>query len=112
MLGGDLNTYNDRLNLPFYATICGSVEQVNGDDTWHALLIYPNPASSIVYFELEESAEKISLIALYNIHGRLVAEWHPQAHTAALDISHLSGGIYLARATVGQKVITRKVVVR
>ncbi len=98
--------------MTFYATICGSVEQINGDDTWHALLIYPNPAFSIVYFELEESAEKISLIELYNIHGRLVAEWHPQNHTAALDISHLSGGIYLARATVGQKVITRKVVVR
>ena len=74
--------------------------------------IYPNPASSIVHFELEESAEKISSIELYNIHGRLVGEWHPQAHTAALDISHLSGGIYLARATVGKKVITRKVVVR
>ncbi len=74
--------------------------------------IYPNPASSIVHFELEESTEKISSIALYDIHGRQVAEWHPQNHTAALDISHLSGGIYLARATVGQKVITRKVVVR
>ncbi len=112
MLGGDLNTYNDRLNLPLVAIACPiSVEQINEDDTWHALLIYPNPASSIVHFELEESTEKISSIELYNIHGRLVAEWHPQAHTASMDISHLSGGMYLARATAGQKVITRKVVV-
>jgi hypothetical protein len=72
--------------------------------------IYPNPTSSIVHFELEESTEKISAIALYDIHGRQVAEWHPATHTTALDISHLPGGIYLARVTVGQQVVSRKVI--
>lgn len=116
-LAGDLNILNDGFKMPVTGVIAGSppdvsVEEISENDSAHTLLVYPNPASSVVNFEMEESTEKISSIELYNICGRLVAEWHPQTHTAALNISHLSGGIYLVRVTVGQKVITRKVVVR
>ncbi len=115
-LASDMNILNDGFEILITGLSCGSppdisVEEISGNDPDHSLLIYPNPASSIVYFELEESTEKINSIQLHDIHGRLVAEWHPQAQIAELDISHLSGGMYLTRVTVGQKVITRKVVV-
>ena len=116
-LAGDLNISNDGFEMPVNGIICGSppdvsIEEISENDPAHTLLVYPNPASSMVYFDMGESSETITTITLYDIHGRLVAEWHPQNQTAALDISHLSSGIYLARATVGQNVITRKVVVR
>lgn len=103
----DLNVSNDEFCKEILFGYVGIEEAIQNRE----LLIYPNPASSMVNFEMKESTDLINSIQLYNIHGRLVAEWHPQTQTASLDISHLSGGMYLARVTVGQNVITRKVVV-
>jgi len=111
MLGGDLNANNNGFQMPIHGFMCPvSVEEIPEYTLANALLVFPNPASAMLNFEMKESTENIHTIELYDIHGRLVSVSHHSTQTTALDISHLPGGIYLARVTVGQQVISRKVV--
>jgi len=116
-LAGDMNTLNDGFEIPVTGVSCGappdiSVEEVSENDQAHEMLVFPNPASSMVTFKMKESVEKINSIALYDIHGRQVAESHPHSHTAVIDVTHLANGIYLAKITAGEHMITRRVLVR
>jgi len=72
--------------------------------------MHPNPASSLLWFEMESSSERINTIELYDIHGRLMAVSHPNSHSATLDIAHLPNGIYLVRLTTSDGSALRKVV--
>ena len=76
------------------------------------LIVYPNPATSEVYFALNRDTEEIKLIELYDMQGRQVATLQPQNTLATLHIAHLPKGIYIARVSLGNRVITRKVIKR
>jgi len=74
--------------------------------------VYPNPATSEVNFSLDQNTEKISTIELYDMQGRKVAMQQPNNTLATLHIAHLPNGIYIARVSLENRVITRKVVKR
>jgi hypothetical protein len=71
--------------------------------------IFPNPATSELNFSLDQYAEQIKTIELYDMQGKQVIITHPLHTTATMDISLLPEGIYLARVVFEQGVITRKV---
>lgn len=61
--------------------------------------LYPNPVApgEAFYLELEK---EVSNIALYDLNGRLVKEWHGLAQSLwTLETTGLPQGIYMGRAT-------------
>ncbi len=74
--------------------------------TADGVTVYPNPASTILHLE---GVDKGSIIALYDLTGRQVA----QATSAnEISVSHLNSGLYLLRITTAEgQVITQKITV-
>lgn len=65
--------------------------------------VYPNPATDCVIVTASQSAQA----ALYDFHGRMVAEFETRASGCRLDVSALPAGIYVLRvgATVHKLVV-------
>jgi hypothetical protein len=72
--------------------------------------MYPNPASSEINFSFDHDMEKIRTIELYDMQGQRVAIQYPNNTFTTFHIAHLPNGIYIAKLTIGERVITRKVV--
>jgi hypothetical protein len=70
------------------------------------MVLYPNPTNSQLFLE---SKEPIESILVYDLAGRKVQTLKPNTSKAEMDLSALSSGIYLIKATVGTKVQTFKV---
>ena len=59
--------------------------------------IYPNPTASVVRITLDESEEKLEIIQVYDITGKLVMTSRPDSahdHLAELNLSILPSGMY------------------
>ncbi|MEF3694897.1 MAG: T9SS type A sorting domain-containing protein [Candidatus Cloacimonadota bacterium] len=64
------------------------------------LQIYPNPASSSIYYSLENLErldEEIPTLKLYNFRGQLIQELSAPARSGSIDLSGLSSGVYFLR---------------
>jgi hypothetical protein len=102
----DLNVSNDEFCKEFLFGYVG-VEEAKQENT---ILIYPNPAFSILNFDTKGSSEQITTIELFDLHGRMVAETQPAGFKSTLETAHLPSGIYLARVTTNQQVMVKRVV--
>ena len=97
------------LLLPFIA----SAQSVNAkQDTKpkaEEFSIYPNPAfDDVVYVSTDIVGQKD--IAIYDVFGKMV--FRQPLHSARLDISKLDPGVYLLKLTTGNRVLTRKLIVK
>lgn len=68
---------------------------------------YPNPVNNILNIECNNT---IQSVAVYNLLGQSVVTTNADANTVKVDMSSLSAGNYIVRATSGNKVETFKVV--
>lgn len=59
------------------------------------ILIYPNPASDVIY--LKNAPEAGSLVSIYRIDGALISQKQISSQNQALDISGLTNGLYILR---------------
>ncbi|MGL2965078.1 DUF7619 domain-containing protein [Flavobacterium sp. XGLA_31] len=65
-----------------------------------SLVVYPNPASSIVQINLIDSTERINKVTLFDLLGKEVSNVTANAvDHISLDVSHLSKGVYLMEIT-------------
>ncbi|WP_338358820.1 S8 family serine peptidase [Yeosuana marina] len=60
------------------------------------LKIYPNPARSMIYFDLPSTETELT-IQLYTILGKHVNDFYVNHTNKGIDISHLSTGMYIAK---------------
>lgn len=68
--------------------------------------LYPNPASSIVFLEMDEEAT----MALYDLSGRMVRDF-PKGNYKKITISDLDPGIYLLWVSAAGKNEVRKLII-
>lgn len=61
---------------------------------------YPNPASDVLYFELQEKA----VVKIYTISGQLTIEKELDLNNNGLSVARLSGGVYIAEIKTSDKV--------
>ncbi len=74
------------------------------------LAVYPNPATNMVYVELEANTQTQS-VKIYDFTGRLVMEQPVNAATSVkMDISSLNNGMYLLQVSTAKGISTHKVV--
>jgi hypothetical protein len=80
-----------------------STEYFEKDD---AVLIFPNPTSNIVQIRTESAIQSIKL---YDVQGRVVISKTINNDTSALDIAHLTVGIYFLKIETTQGNYLKKV---
>jgi hypothetical protein len=73
--------------------------------------VFPNPVQSILNIDFT-GFEGISEIQLYDINGNQVMNKKTSQMKTQLDVSKLSGGIYLIKALKGQTVVSRTKIVK
>ena len=68
--------------------------------------IYPNPVSDVLRYEMENSAENVS-ISIFNIEGKQV--YNEQAgHKQQIDVSFLTIGTYVIQFKQQSKITNQK----
>jgi len=60
-------------------------------DIQDQLKVYPNPANSVLHIEYIETIDRIRV---FNIMGRIEADLNVSNRSVAIDLSHLSPGVY------------------
>ena len=99
------------------ATTCYTLKVQKGTATksnWTAnnqIEVFPNPVQSILNIDFT-GFEGISEIQLYDINGNQVMNKKTSQMKTQLDVSKLSGGIYLIKALKGQTVVSRTKIVK
>jgi hypothetical protein len=85
------------------------------EDPSNELLVYPNPSVSVVnirYFSLRDGVN--AQVELVDQNGSVLQEQSASTHigfnTTTLDISTYSGSMYFAKVTIGNKVISNKII--
>ena len=71
----------------------------------HTMLLYPNPASRVVYIQGSRPPEKVQL---YTLNGQLVDE---HVRSKVIPVRHLRPGVYLIKIHTASQVVSRKLVV-
>lgn len=73
------------------------------------ILIYPNPATNRVNVQ-PANGKLLSSVALYDIHGKLLAgKTNIAGQDATIDVSALPAGFYLIKASDGTTTVTEKI---
>ena len=70
------------------------------------LSLYPNPASSLLRLELSSGAE-LSKVEVFDARGAAVPAARYQGG-GQLDVSNLAGGLYLLRASDGERTYVQR----
>ena len=107
-----LSTIHEKYNsLGFVTTgLCGNTTSISNTEITD-LKIYPNPSSSVIYIE---SSQTISgNVLIYSFDGRLIRAIHKQAaKKTEINISDLKSGVYVVKIPIGDKLISRKLLVK
>lgn len=68
-------------------------------------LMYPNPANTIAYYEIELENEQTGFIQLFDVLGNLVVSQKLSSgiNKAEFDLTYLSNGIYVYKVTINNE---------
>ena len=89
-----------------YAGISGNYE--NNND----IAIFPNPATNIVRFTLNNKQLLGGVINIINTNGKSVASFNADKKRLSADLSRLPKGYYLVKITYSNKTITKKLLLK
>ncbi len=74
--------------------------------------IYPNPASSVLYVQFEETS-KDALCSIFDLYGKLIRQTEmSDERVTAIDISGLKQGIYFLQIKTNSAIISKKFIIR
>jgi hypothetical protein len=74
-------------------------------------LVFPNPASDNINFELP-SGMTISLLEILNIEGTIVKSQRINNHQNTINVSDLTSGMYVIRMQKDKGLVMKKLVKR
>jgi hypothetical protein len=98
----DFNNWTDSTFLSYYS--CNLTIGINELSIENSLLVYPNPANSIVHFKIEK--HKISSIKLFNSQGQFIQEYF----TPDFSVSNLPDGIYFVTIQTDKSTFITKLI--
>ena len=106
------NPYGETCTQPFgfEVTVDTSIEEIINKNKETTILVYPNPASGILYIR---SSERISELMLFDLLGHLVKSYNANAQsTFEIDLHNISDGMYFLRMRSGDKIQNEKVIIK
>lgn len=103
VITSDLGTvYYDNLYLHK-----NTVLSVNDFEAQNKVMVYPNPANSVINLNANNNIEQV---AIFTLTGQQVMFVQPNSNETSINISGLSSGMYIVRSTVNGVESTSKVV--
>jgi hypothetical protein len=75
-----------------------------------SFVVFPTPASAIININLSELKNKTATIQLYDATGRLVKTVLTSERTLSIDRGDLRSGIYFLKVLIGDKELSKKIV--
>jgi hypothetical protein len=106
-----LTVMNECDTVTFSKTIAITVgiNEVSFND---AFTMYPNPATDVLYLDLNNVEQTTVQVEVYNLTGQLQMETRlAGAGIRTLDIASLSSGMYMVKVVAGNDVVTQQLVV-
>lgn len=100
-------------DIAMYSEDCGySAVQESISDT--DILVYPNPAVSIINLQSLIFSQQPSVIEIYDLNGRKLIEKHIPAgsEVTEIDVSQLKNGIYFCTISAQEKSATQKLIIQ
>jgi len=78
------------------------------------LVIFPNPATTLVSIQSPISSSQSAVIEIYDLNGRKLLEKHfpKEAETAEINVSSLKSGVYFCRIIAENKSVTKKIIIQ
>lgn len=74
--------------------------------------VYPNPVLDKVFFDIPQETEAMKTIELFDMQGRLVANYEMSNTPFAVSLAHLKEGIYFYKINIDGEVVWDKLVVQ
>ena len=104
---GNPNGYVAIDSTMYFSSDCASVlvDELSAE----SVLIYPNPATNHITFELNGLEETNSILKMYDFSGKLVFEKQSNS-TTTIDVSYFVKGMYTLEVSTSDKVLRSKVV--
>jgi|GEM_PF-3714360 len=102
-------------NTGAYPRVALATEQADEAAASNDFTLYPNPTHGQVQLELHTAAGTATAVSVYNVYGSLVQQLEklPRGQKALqLNLESQPAGIYIVQVTVGQKTISKKVVLQ
>jgi len=75
------------------------------------VLIYPNPAQDRVWVQLEEAGAALRRVLLLDVLGKTLLDFNPNGNAFDMELSGLTGGLYLIRLETERGWVTEKLIV-
>ncbi|NNF01373.1 MAG: T9SS type A sorting domain-containing protein [Bacteroidia bacterium] len=92
-------------------TLCGMTTSLSNYGTdENKLMVFPNPASDILYYHANFSGEVI--VSLIDLQGRVVYSRNATQVNGKIEINEFSDGMYTLRVAHENQVLRRRVLVR
>ncbi len=88
----------------------GTVSVANQPSAENPFDLFPNPAQKTLTVSIA-SESKIEELAIYNINGSMIKQFHHIDGNVVMDISDLSPGIYSVVANTGNAAVRKKLMV-
>lgn len=102
---------DNAVSLPVSISTSTNVDYVSSDIDFD---IYPNPSNSTTTLLLNLESEKQVSLTLTNVDGRVIAKGNYGtmigSHSLTFDISNLSNGVYIVKASIGKETIVKKLI--
>lgn len=76
----------------------------------NSVLIYPNPASAIINISLSNFGNSSAIINMYDVTGKIVKAVSTTEKTLSIERGDLRSGIYFIQLRIGDKILTKKIV--
>ena len=73
--------------------------------------VWPNPASSQLNINFDNSYSGSSTVEMYDVQGRKVSENSISGANGSINIEQLTNGVYIVKVTQGEKIQTKKIIV-
>lgn len=75
-----------------------------------SFVVFPNPASAMININVSELKNKTATIQLYDATARLIKTVITSERTLAIDRGDLRSGIYFLKVRIGDKELSKKIV--
>lgn len=75
-------------------TIDASTLSIEDDTYKPEIVLYPNPAADLLKIK---STSNISIVQIFDLHGRMIKVMNSQSSIKEVDVSRLSTGVYIVR---------------
>jgi hypothetical protein len=105
---GDLDLYVGSGNYIHVFESDGIVSIPDNQKTSDNLSVYPNPATNLVYFT---GFEKEANISVMDITGKTIMTYTNIQPNDCIDFSVITAGVYIIKIQLGDKTLTKKLVV-